>query len=148
MRVKPSLIIRTFKENQSVFFTAKTLSIHRATVYRWVKRARSFHSQTFGLSTRKLYRKSTRPHTIYRALSKQDEINIVSLRTKKKYTAEKIQKKLGLSVSYKTVHRALIRYKLIGKYGYHRRPRFQNTIHMHARNTKEVGYLQMDVKLS
>ena len=32
------------------------------------------------------------------------------------------------------------------KYGYHRRPRFQDTTHMHAKNAKTIGYLQMDVK--
>lgn len=46
----------------------------------------------------------------------------------------------------KTVHRTLERYNLIDPDGYHRRPRFQDTIHMHIKNTKSVGYLQMDVK--
>jgi transposase InsO family protein len=146
MRVKPYLIIRTFKKERSASRTAKLLGIHRVTVYRWVKRAHSNHIQSFGLSERNLVRKSTRPNTIYKVLSSQDEANIVSVRLKKRYTAEKIKKILNLSVSVLTVHRTLKRYNLIDSSGYHRRPRFQGTIHMHVRNTKTVGYLQMDVK--
>lgn len=146
MRVKPYLIIRTFKKTRSASNTAKMLGIHRVTVYRWIKKARSNHQSKFGLSERGLYRRSTRPYVVHKALSPQDEVNIVSLRIKKRYTSEKIKKILNLNVSVKTVHRTLKRYNLIDKYSYHRRPRFQNTIHMHAKNTKEVGYLQMDVK--
>lgn len=147
MRVKPNLIIRTFKKNgYSASATASTLGIHKSTVYRWIKRAKSLHNSKFGLSERKLKRKSTRPHLIHRVLSHHDEANIVSLRIKKRYTAEKIKRRLKLNVSVLTIHRALKRHKLINKYGYHRRPRFQDTVHMHARNTKKVGYLQMDVK--
>jgi transposase InsO family protein len=146
MRVKPYLIIRTLKREKSAFKTAEILGIHYVTVYRWIKRARSNRIQGFGLSERNLLRKSTRPHNSYRALSPQDEVNIVSVRLKKGYTAEKIKKKLNLFVSVKTVHRTLKRYNLIDPDGYHRRPRFQDTVHMHAKNTKTVGYLQMDVK--
>ncbi len=147
MRVKPYLIIRTLKQNgYSVPAAVITLGIHRSTVYRWIRKAKSLHISSFGLSERKLQRKSTRPHTIHRALSSQDELNIVSVRVKKRYTAEKIKKKLNLRVCVKTVHRTLKRYKLIDPNGYHRRPRFQNTVHMHIKNTKAVGYLQMDVK--
>lgn len=147
MRVKPYQIIRTLKQNNyAVVKTAKLLSIHRVTVYRWIKKAKSLHQSKLGLSERGLKRKSTRPHTIHKALPVQDEANAVSLRVRKKYTAEKVKKKLGLSVHPRTLHRTFIRYKLIGEYGYHRRPRFQNTVHMHAKNTTAVGYLQMDVK--
>lgn len=146
MRVKPYLIIRTFKKNSSVAETTRTLGIHRVTVWRWLKKSRSIRGQSFEYSEKHLYRKSTKPHITHKALTSQDEINIVSLRFQKRYTAEKIGKKLGLKVSSKTIHRALMRYNLINKYGYHRRPRFQDTVHMHAKNTKEIGYLQMDVK--
>ncbi len=115
-------------------------------MYRWIRRAKSIHQGRFGLSEKGLRRKSTRPHTIYHALTTQDEVNIVSVRNKKRYTAEKIGRKLGLSVSSRTIHRVLKRYNQVGKQTNYRRPRFQNTIHMHIGNTKEVGYLQMDVK--
>lgn len=147
MRIKPYLIIRTLRLNSySVSKTAIVLGIHRVTVYRWIIKARSIHQGKLGLSERGLKKKSTRPHTIHKSLTPQDEVNIVSLRTKKKYTSEKIKKKLGLSVSALTIHRTLKRYNLIGEYGYHRRPRFQDTVHMHVKNTTRVGYLQMDVK--
>lgn len=144
--MKPYLVIRTFKHTKAILKTAEILGVHRVTVYRWIRRSRSLNASKLEPSERGLKRKSTRPYTIYKALSLQDEINAVSLRGKKKYTAEKIKKKLGLSACARTLHRTFKRYNLIGKYGYHRRPRFQNTIHMHAKNTKKVGYLQMDVK--
>lgn len=60
--------------------------------------------------------------------------------------AEKIVAKLGLPVHWRTLHRFLARKGLVREYGYHRRPKFQNTLHMHAKNTPTVGYLQFDVK--
>lgn len=147
MRVKPHLIIRALKQNEhSVAAAVSILKIHRSTVYRWIRKAKSIHQSRLELSERGLKRKSTRPFIIRKALSSQDEANIVSVRIKKGYTAEKIKKKLNLSVCVKTVHRTLKRYNLIDPDGYHRRPRFQDTVHMHAKNTKTVGYLQMDVK--
>ncbi len=146
MRIKPYLIIRTFKHTNSASETAGILGIHRSTVYRWIKKAKSLHQSKLGLSEKGLKRKSTRPYTIHKALDSHDEINAVALRTKKKYTAEKIKKKLNLSACARTLHRIFKRYNLISKYGYHRRPRFQDTVHMHVKNTKNVGYLQMDVK--
>jgi transposase InsO family protein len=50
------------------------------------------------------------------------------------------------SVCHRTVHRALARLGLIAEYGFYRRPRFQDTVHMHVSNTSGIGYLQMDVK--
>lgn len=146
MRVKPYKIVRTFRKQNSISSTADILGVSRVTVWRWVKKAKSLYQGRVVLSEKGLSRLSTRPHTIYRALTPQDELNIVSVRTKKRYTAEKIGKKLGLGVSSKTIHRTLIRYNLIEKQRYHRRPRFQDTTHMHIGNTHKVGYLQMDVK--
>jgi len=60
--------------------------------------------------------------------------------------AEKIVAKLGLPVSWRTLHRFLAKKGLVREYRYYRRPRFQNTIHMHAKNTPTIGYLQFDVK--
>lgn len=60
--------------------------------------------------------------------------------------AEKIVVKLDLPMSWRTVHRFLAQKGLMREYGYHRRPKFQDTVHMHAKNTRTIGYLQMDVK--
>lgn len=60
--------------------------------------------------------------------------------------AEKIVKLLGLSCHPRTIHRFLTKKGFVREYGYHLRPKFQETIHMHAKNTKTIGYLQMDVK--
>ena len=143
VRVKPYLIIRTFKKEKSVSKTARMLGIHCVTVYRWIKRAHSNHSQGFGLSERNLVRKSTRPHTIHKVLSPQDEANIVSVRIKKGYTAEKIKKKLSLSVSVKTVHRTLKRYNLIDPDGYHRRPKISG-YNSYAYQEYKVSWLSSD----
>jgi predicted RNA-binding protein with RPS1 domain len=73
---------------------------------------------------------------------------LISINKKtKKCTAEKIKYILKLKVPSRTIHRFLKRVGLINEDGYHRRPRFQNTIHMHAKNVTTVGYLQMDVKV-
>lgn len=146
MRIKPYIIIRTFKKKKSASSAARILGINRTTVWRWIKKAKSLYRGKVVLNENNLYRRSTKPRTVHHALTHQDEVNIVQLRNKKRYTAEKIGRKLGLPVSGRTVHRTLIRYNLIEKQKFHRRPRFQDTVHMHIGNTKKVGYLQMDVK--
>lgn len=145
MRVKPYLIIRTFKQRCSVSSTARMLGISRLTVYRWLKRARSPLKQV-GYSERNLKRHSTRPRRIHRLLSPQEESAIISLREKKGYTADKIKHILKVSVSRNTIHRLLVRKQLVNRYGNHSRPRYQKTTHMHLRNTTTIGKLQMDVK--
>jgi transposase InsO family protein len=127
--------------------TANTLGIHRATVYRWIKRAKTSSGSRIGyLSSLMLKRKSTRPHTTNYALSPKEQSAIIALRQKKKYTAEKIKKKLHLSVASLTIHRFLKKQGLLNKYANHRRPRYQQTTHMHLKNTTSIGKLQMDVK--
>lgn len=145
MRVKPSLIIRTLKHIKRISKTAQILGINRSTVYRWIKKARSIRSR-FELSERNLRRQSTRPHSIYQALSPHEESAIIKLREEKGYTAEKIGYVLKLSVSRNTIHRLLVRKQCINRYGNHIRPRYQQTTHMHLRNTTTIGKLQMDVK--
>ncbi|MGH9987081.1 MAG: integrase core domain-containing protein [Nitrososphaeraceae archaeon] len=145
MRVKPYLIVRTFKRCYSVSSTARLLGISRLTVYRWLKRARSPLKQ-IQYSERNLRRKSTCPHRIHRLLSPQEESAIITLREEKGYTAEKIKYVLKLSVSRNTIHRLLVCKQLINHYGNHIRPRYQKTTHMHLRNTTTIGKLQMDVK--
>lgn len=148
MRVKPRIIIDTLKQTQgNIAEAAKQLGIHRTTVWRWVKRAQTTSKSRFGyISSRNLKRKSTRPHTIQYALSHKEESAIIVLRKEKKYAAEKIKKKLHLSVHWTTIHRRLKQKKLLHRYGNHRRPRYQQTSHMHVKNTTAIGKLQMDVK--
>lgn len=143
MRVKPSLIIRTFKQTESVTATARMLGISRMSVYRWLIRARGVNGY---LKEKELMRKSTKPHHIYKALSHVEEGAIVQLKKNRGYTARKIKYKLKLSASANTIHRFLKRKQLLQPYGIHRRPRLQKTIHMHLKNTPTIGYLQMDVK--
>lgn len=145
MRQKPSKIIKSLRKNGcNIKVTAKELGIHPTTVYRWKKRscANGRH-----LVFRGLKRKSTRPKNIKYALNKEEELKIITLRNERGVTAEKIKYQLKLKVSHRTVHRFLKRINSVRKYGYHRRPRFQNTFHMHLSNTKTIGYLQMDVKV-
>lgn len=96
---------------------------------------------------RGLRRRSTRPNHIRYAIKQDQGRRIVELRKQYGATAEKIAFQLDLPVHHRTIHRFLQRAGLVREYGYHRRPRFQDTIHMHVSNTKTVGYLQMDVKV-
>lgn len=144
MRVKPSKIIITLKNNNLVVGkTATELDIHRTTVYRWKKKA---YVRPGVLSSRGLKRKSTRPIRLRRILTSKEKVDIEKLRIKKGWTAERITKKLNLTAASRTVHRFLKIKDLVREYGYYRRPKFQDTYHMHAKNTKSIGYLQMDVK--
>jgi transposase InsO family protein len=127
-----------------VYLTASELGIHPTTVYRWVKKAKT---NIGAISSANLKRKSTRPRNIKRFLfSPNQQIEIARLRLERGWMAEKIVKHLNIDCHPKTLHRYLKRRHLVRKYGYHIRPRFQDTLHMHAKNTKTIGYLQMDVK--
>lgn len=144
MRIRPKTIILALKRNQGyVWETALELNIHRSTVYRWRKRANT----GWGFSSAKLRRKSTRPHHIRgHSLSSKELSKAVELRNSTGWTAEKIVFELKLPVSSLTLHREFKKLRIVRKYGYHRRPLFQNTIHIHLGNTKTIGFLQMDVK--
>ncbi len=142
MRVKLHLIIRAFKNTGSVSATARSLSITRMTVYRWLKKAKTMQ----GYSERNLRRKSTRPKRIRRVLTLEEQSAIIKLREETGFSAVKIRSELSLTASINTVHRFLKKKDLLNKYGNHRRPYYQETVHMHLRNTTTVGKLQMDVK--
>lgn len=148
MRIKPEIIIKTFKKcGGNATKAGKELGIHRTTVWRWVVRGKAESRSRFGhVSSRNLKRLSTRPHTIHYALTQEQESAIIKLRKRKRYTAEKVKKKLQLDVSVLTIHRLLKREGLLNPYGNHRRPRYQKTTHMHLKNTTSIGKLQMDVK--
>ena len=144
MRIKPAEIIISFKKNGlSVSRTTEELGIHRSTVYRWIRKARTYRRK---LTSRGLERISTRPKTVHYALNNQERELAIVLRERKGYTAEKIVKKLNLSAHHSTLHRLFKSKGLVRKYGYHLRPYFQETTHMHLGNTKAIGYMQMDVK--
>lgn len=143
MRVDPKQIIRIYKGVGKVRETARQLGIDPSTVSRWLKRARSV---TGYLSTRGLGRKSTRPHRIRYGLPSSVLATFVRLRRENGYSAQKLMGLVISTVHHRTVHRALARLGLIAKYSFYRRPRFQDTVHMHVSNTPTVGYLQMDVK--
>jgi len=144
MRVKIKEIILSFrKNNNDPKLIAEDLGVHRSTVYRWLKRARSYRNH---LIFKQLRRKSTRPKTICRSLDFDQGFKIIQFRKRYGFTAAKIKVSMGLTVSTSTIHRFLIKQKLVRKYGNYRRPRFQNTIHMHAKNVTNIGFLQMDVK--
>lgn len=143
MRVKPRVILQTFKKHKlCVVSTVQSLRIHRTTVYRWIAKARHFGT----VRVNKIRRKSTRPYIVHYALSSKQESDIILLRKTKGYTAEKIKSKLDLKVHRNTIHRLLKREQLVNKYGNHRRPYYQETTHMHLKNVSTIGYLQMDVK--
>lgn len=129
----------------SVIDAAKALGIHRSTVYRWIEKARSIHSR-LELSEKGLSRKSTKPNTIYTVINRKAESDIIRVREETGYAAIKIKGELKLKTGINTIHRFLARKGLLNKYGNHIRPRYQETTHMHLKNTKTIGYLQMDVK--
>lgn len=144
MRIKPRLLIESYKRNnKNAYLTASELGIHPTTVYRWVKLATTAPRK---ISSRNLHRKSTKPKSSHSVLKNTDKAKIEEIRRTFGRDAQKITSYLKLPVSHKTTHRFLSSKGLVRKYGYHRRPLFQNTGHMNAKNTKTIGYLQMDVK--
>lgn len=144
MRANPKEIIRRVNKGTKVADVATDLSIHRSTVYRWMERAKTVHGN---LSSFHLNRKSTRPHVIHCfEFTTEQKIGIETYRRTTGRMAEKVVHKLKIPASPRTVHRFLKDKGLVREYGYHRRPKFQDTVHMHARNTHTIGYLQMDVK--
>lgn len=143
MRIKPKEIIRLFKKSGSVALVSSTLNIHRATVYRWLRRARPLYGDYL---KENIERDSTRPKKINYQVTSPDLVAIIRLRKQRGYGALKLKAALRLPYAVSTIHRCLQRQGLINRYGYHRRPRLQPTIHMHAKNVTTIGYLQMDVK--
>lgn len=144
MRIKPEIIIKTLRNNDfDVTKTSLDLGVHRSTIYRWLKRSRTAYGY---VKYRGLKYKSTRPHQIHYLITPDQEVEILDLRNRKGYTASKVKAILNLEISSKTIHRFLKRKGLVKSTGFYRRPKLQETLHMHAKNTKTIGYLQMDVK--
>lgn len=146
MRKSIKEIILSFRKTKNVSDTAKEVGVSRMTVYRWIKRGKSVSQYTSTYIHQGIKRKPTRPKTIHKALSREQESAIINLRKEEGYAAIKIKHALHLSAGINTIHRLLIRERLINKYGNHRRPYYQTTTHMHLKNTTSIGFLQMDVK--
>ena len=145
-------IITVYKQSKgNVSLTANTLKISRSTVYRWLKRCQSLYTPGY-LKWKGIKRKSTRPKTIHKALTPQQEALVIETREKNGFDSRKIALELKLKndiiVSASTVYRLIKAKKpsLLRKISNYRRPRFQNGKAMRPRNTKTIGYLQADVK--
>lgn len=144
MRQKPSNIISFLKKGGSPAEAAQEFGVHISTIYRWKKRATRADGK---LGIYKANRKSTKPYTIRYKLKGKDLEELLALRKKYRWTAEKLQYLLKLPVSVRTMQRTLKRHGVVRESSYYRRPRGQPTVHMHLKNTTAVGYLQMDVKV-
>lgn len=150
MRISIKKMVRSLnKHGLNVSVAAQELGLHPTTLYRWMRKAQKRYEYKGKptLMAKGLKRHTTRPHCIRYALERNEGDRIVEYRKKYGVTAEKIKAQLNLDVHHRTIHRFLQRMGLVREYGYHRRPRFQDTVHMHVSNTKTVGYLQMDVKV-
>lgn len=147
MRLDPKLIIEKLLENgYQVRKTASDLGISPGTVINWRKRAASAHSR-FRLKKTGLVRKSTTPKSVRKtSFLAQEQDEIVKLRKETGYCAQKIRGILKTDQHFRTVHRFLKAKDLIPPQTNYRRPLFQDTKHMHAKNVKTLGKLQMDVK--
>lgn len=147
MQIKPIHIVKKLKENNlNVSKTSRDLGICRSTVYRWKYKATSTNGYNTFIRTINLKRTSTRPKHIEYILNSDQKIDIITLRKSTGYGSKKIKKILNLNVHHKTIYRFLKSKGLVNVKPKYRRPRFQNTKHMHLKNTKTLGYLQMDVK--
>lgn len=147
MRLDPKKIIEALKKNEGrVRKTARELRISPSTVIFWRTRARSLSNLKY-LRTKGLKRKSTAPKKPRTGiLSAEEKIQIEQHRIEKGQCAIKIKYDLGIPHAIDTIHRFLKTKGLVEEGGYHRRPRYQETTHMHSKNVTAVGKLQMDVK--
>jgi transposase len=137
------ILLELKRQNGNCTETAKILGIHKSTVSRWKKRSCKYGRYFIN----QIKRESTRPNKIHYILTQEEKNKIIEVRNKYGCTSEKIKYILKLKVSASTIQRYLKRIRIIESEGYRRRPKFQDTIHMHAKNVHTVGYLQMDVKV-
>lgn len=152
MRLDPIVIVEALRRNNgAVRATARELGISPGTVANWKRRARVPY--TYGkarrYSTKGLVRKSTAPKTRTRrgtALSREEQQAILALREKRGHGALKIAATLGIPSKHRSVHRFLKVRGLTAPGRNYRRPRYQETTHMHVSNVHAPGKLQMDVK--
>ena len=148
MRVDPNKIVKTLKANNGkVRETARALGISPGTVINWRKQAKKGLTSWY-LKHTGLKRKSTAPKTVRSTkLSAAEQDAVTSYRKETGYCAAKVVSELRLTYGISTIHRLLRSKGLTNEYGYHRRPLYQDTKHMHAKNVTTLGKLQMDVKV-
>ncbi len=146
MRLDPAEIVKKLKENQGrVRQTARMLGVSPGTVRNWRERGKTAYGY---LKHTGLKRESTRPKTVRATrISAADQDRITAQRREKQQCAAKIQYELKLPYHPQTIHHFLKTKGLTRDYGFHRRPLFQDTKHMHAKNVTTLGKLQMDVKV-
>lgn len=146
MRVNPKEIIKALKNNNgAIRKTARELGISPGTVINWRNKART--GQRYNLKYQSLKRASTKPKSVRQTTIKAEDQDRITLKRREKgFCAIKIKGILKLEEHPSTIHRFLEHKGMINSEGYHRRPKFQETTHMHTKNAKTLGKLQMDVK--
>jgi transposase InsO family protein len=153
MRKTIKEIVEAYKTNQyNISKTARNLGISRSTVRRWIVRGRSIYSWKGNIRWRGVSRKSTKPHKIHRSIDDKQERIIIKVRKETGYDKRKLAFELklkhGINVSSSTVYRIIKKRSpnLFRNVLQYKRPKFQNGKAMRPVNTKNIGYLQMDVK--
>lgn len=149
MRVDPKQIIYRLRDNDdAVRKTARELGISPGTVVNWKRRAGTGLTRlSHKYSTKGLERRSTRPKSVRATtLSAEEQRRLVELKRRDGYGARKLSAIMELPYHHRTLHRYLKHKGLVVDQPNYRRPRLQETTHMHVRNVLAPGKLQMDVK--
>ena len=147
MRVDPKQIVVTLRKNNGrVRQTARELGVSPGTVRNWRKRARSGSGRMGELNSR-VVRRSTKLKTVRSTtLTGEEQLAVLTLRRDRGHGALKIAATLGIRGKHRSVHRFLKQKGLVAAGTNYRRPRYQQTTHMHVKNALVPGKLQMDVK--
>lgn len=148
MRIEPKIIVQTLKKNHGlVRATARELGISPGTVINWRQKAKSKSHSGLKTLNSNIKRHSTKPKTVRKtSLSTSEQRDILNLRKEYGYGASKIKILITSSKTDRTIHKFLKDKGLVAESKNYRRPRYQETIHMHLKNVYRPGKLQLDVK--